>query len=148
MVHLLVSPDGRVLEAPEDRKGLGDFALEHRLITERKHTSNVIELLKPQSGKKQLNYWQPLHKLRWLAQVERTTGVRLEREPVPLLGGTAEFFVGSVAPMVIGMADIQSRERLTRLLHGTAPFDKPGSNYGGWIALKKEGGDSAGGCTR
>ena len=103
MVHLLVSPDGRVFEAPEDSRGLREFALQNGLIKERNHLSNVIELLKRDSGKKQLNYWQPLHKLRWLAQVDRTTGVRLEREPVPLLGGTSEFFVGSAAPMVSGM---------------------------------------------
>ena len=64
--------------------------------------------------------------------------MRLEREPVPVLGGTADFFIGSVAPMVNGRGEIQSKERLARLLHATPPFDQPRNNYGGWIALKKE----------
>jgi len=47
--------------------------------------------------------------------------------------------------MVGGMGAIVSKETLTRLLHRTPPYDKPGSDYGGWIALPKE--DIAGSCT-
>ena len=73
MVHWFVSPDGRPLPAPEERDGLRAFALENKLITRPKDVGNVIELLKPLSGKKHLNFFVPLHKLRWLAQVDKCT---------------------------------------------------------------------------
>ena len=64
MVYTFVSPEGRVFDAPEDDEGLRNFALEKKMIKQRVHLSNVKSLLDPTSGKKQLQGWQPLSKLR------------------------------------------------------------------------------------
>ena len=50
-----------------------------------------------------------MDKLRWLALVDVLTGSQLERESEPVLGGTSNFFIGSVAPMVSGMSGIVSK---------------------------------------
>ena len=89
MVFTFVSPDGRVFDVSEDRDQLFDFAHEHGLISRRNNLSNVYKLVDASSGSKQLNYYQPLHKLKWLKQIDKTTKQDLPRAPEPLLGGTA-----------------------------------------------------------
>ena len=117
MVFTFVSPDGRVFDVSEDRDQLFDFAHEHGLISQRNNLSNVYKLVDASSGSKQLNYYQPLHKLKWLKQIDKTTKQDLPRAPEPLLGGTSEFFVGSVVPMIPGM-NIYNHTTLQRLLNG------------------------------
>ena len=59
-----------------------------------------------------------MNKLKWLKQVNKQTEEDLPRPPEPLLGGTTEFFVGSVVPMVEGMKGvITNHNTLTRLLN-------------------------------
>ena len=87
VMNTFVSPDGRVFDVPSDNKSLGDFAIEQRLIKKRSHLSNVKTLLDPPSGKKQLQEWQPLSKLRWLAEINRSTGALISsRDPSLCLG--------------------------------------------------------------
>ena len=130
MVFTFVSPDGRLMDVAEDGQQLREFALQHRLISRPNNISNVYKLLDPASGKKQLNYYVPLSKLKWLKKVDDTT-----RSPEPVLGGTPEFFVGSVVPMIPDM-NIAYHTNLARLLNGK--YTKP--NLHGWaVANLSEG---------
>ena len=68
MVYTFVSKEGVVWDVAEDRDSLAAFAV-GRLIDGREHLTNVDELLKPARSTKQLNFWTPLSKLRWIKQI-------------------------------------------------------------------------------
>ena len=130
MVFTFVSPDGRVFDVADDREQLRKFSLQHGLISRLNNLSNVYNLLDAASGKKQLNYYTPLFKLRWLKKVDKVTGADLPRAPEPVLGGTPEFFVHSVVPLIPDM-DMENHTTLSRLLNGK--YTKPHLN--GWALL-------------
>ena len=73
MAIAFCSPDGRPFEVADERKQLCAFAIDNNFIDNASHYSNVVELLKPSSGKKQLQMWQPVAKLRWMMLFNKRT---------------------------------------------------------------------------
>ena len=95
MVHTF--SDATVRDAPEDQKALGKWAVHNHLIQRVGLVNNVMKLLDPLKDTKHLNHVVPLFKLRWLRQMDFTTGQLVDRPPEPVLGGKTSFFVENVA---------------------------------------------------
>lgn len=126
-----VSPDGRIFDVRNERDALAAFAVEHHLIDSLRHLTNLDELLDASSGKKQLQLWVPLHKLKWIKQVNKKSLQDVERAPEPILGGKLEHFVQHVAPRIPGMQKVTNASYLSRLFSPT-----PLPHVGGWSAAK------------
>ena len=135
----MCSPDGRPFEVSNDE--LCDFAIQNGLIDSRAHFSSVKVLIDQSSGKKQLQMWQPVSKLKWLMLIDKTSGDLVTgRAPVPVLG-TPQFFVSRVVPMIPDMCSaINDHKRLGQYLRGTYyPNGKskpPATHYVGWKSVK------------
>jgi hypothetical protein len=109
MTVALCSPDGRPFELDDSQ--LCEFAIANKLIDNASHFSNVTNLINPSSGKKQLQQWQPVAKLRWLMIIDKKGELVSGRAPEPVLGNE-EFFVKSVVPMKPDMHKIKDHWRL------------------------------------
>ena len=134
------SPDGRLVEVQDQREALTSFAIKNKLIDSASHYSNLQALLDTRRGTKHLNQWQPVTKLRWLMQIDQSTGLFVPaRAPEPVLG-SPEFFVGSVAPMIAGMSKISKHTVLGLYLRGNYypnGKSKPAAtHYGSWKQVR------------
>ena len=104
------------MDVPAGRENLRAFALQNKLIQQSKHLTNVEALLNPKSGKKQLQNWQPLEKLHWLAEVSRDTLLLIPgRDPEPVLGKLS-YFVEQIAPRIADMEGVVNHRTLGQYL--------------------------------
>ena len=92
MFVAFVDRDGLVFDVPHDREHLRHFALDHQMIARPDNISNVYELLDLESGKKQLNHFQPLNKMKWLKASRPEHWSCLSAATSPIAGRHARLF--------------------------------------------------------